>query len=70
MGSFQKKRLDGESIMAVMDSTSEKIYLYQLPNFGIVNIKDETEHVTCMRRIKVRGLMIEDLLTGHMPCHG
>jgi hypothetical protein len=27
MGSFQKKRLDGESIMAVMSSTSEKMYL-------------------------------------------
>jgi hypothetical protein len=27
MGSFQKKRLDGESIMAMMGSTSEKKYL-------------------------------------------
>jgi hypothetical protein len=28
MGSFQKKRLDGESIMAMMGSTSEKKYLW------------------------------------------
>jgi hypothetical protein len=34
MGSFQKKRLDGESIMAMMGSTSEKMYLRQVPNFG------------------------------------
>jgi hypothetical protein len=50
MGSFQKKRFDGESIMVVMGSTSEKMYLCQVPNFGIVNDKDETEWVTCMRR--------------------
>jgi hypothetical protein len=35
MGSFQKKRLDGESIMAMMGSTSEKMYLCQVPNFGL-----------------------------------
>jgi hypothetical protein len=34
MGSFQKKRLDGESIMTVVGSTSEKMYLCQVPNFG------------------------------------
>jgi hypothetical protein len=28
-----KKRLDGESIMVVMGSTSEKMYLCQVPNF-------------------------------------
>jgi hypothetical protein len=33
MGGFQKKRLDGGSIMAMMDSTSEKMYLCQVPNF-------------------------------------
>jgi hypothetical protein len=33
MGSFQKKRLDGGSIMAMMGLTSEKMYLCQLPNF-------------------------------------
>jgi hypothetical protein len=47
---FSKIKLDGESIMSVMGSTSEKIYLYQVPNFGIVNDKDETERVTCTRR--------------------
>jgi hypothetical protein len=36
--------------MAVMGSTSEKMYLYQVPNFGIVNDKDETGRVTCTRR--------------------
>jgi hypothetical protein len=50
MGSFQKKRFDGESIMVVMGSTSEKMYLCQVPNFGIVNDKDETGWVTCTRR--------------------
>jgi hypothetical protein len=35
MGSFQKKRFDGESIMAMMGSTSGKMYLCQVPNFGL-----------------------------------
>ena len=39
MASFQKKILDGESIMAVMGSTSEKMYLCQVPNFGFETIK-------------------------------
>jgi hypothetical protein len=34
-GKFSKKRLDGESIMSVMGSTSEKMYLCQVPNFGL-----------------------------------
>jgi hypothetical protein len=49
-GSFQRKRFDGGSIMAMMGSTSEKMYLCQVPNFGIVNDKDETGRVTCTRR--------------------
>jgi hypothetical protein len=49
-GKFSKKRRDGGSIMAVMGSTSEKMYLCQVPNFGIVNDKDETGRVTCTRR--------------------
>jgi hypothetical protein len=69
--------------MAVMGSTSDKMYLYQVPNFGILNNKAETGRVTCTRRksrvvspsesIKDRadvGLLIEDLLSGHMPRHG
>jgi hypothetical protein len=44
------KRLDGESIMVVMGSTSERMYLCQVPNFGVVNDKDETGWVTCTRR--------------------
>jgi hypothetical protein len=36
--------------MAVMGSTSDKMYLYQVPNFGIENDKDETGRVTCTRR--------------------
>jgi hypothetical protein len=29
------KKFDGGSIMAMMGSTSEKMYLCQVPNFGI-----------------------------------
>jgi hypothetical protein len=32
---FSKIKLDGGSIMAVMGSTSEKMYLCQVPNFGL-----------------------------------
>jgi hypothetical protein len=36
MGIFTKKKTyDGESIMVVMGSTSEKKYLCQVANFGI-----------------------------------
>jgi hypothetical protein len=47
---FSKIKLDGESIMIVMGSTSEKMYLCHVPNFGIVNDKDETGRVTSTRR--------------------
>jgi hypothetical protein len=47
---FSKIKLDGGSIMAVMDSTSDKMYLRQIPHFGIENDKDETGRVTCTRR--------------------
>jgi hypothetical protein len=47
---FSKIKLDGGSIMAVMGSTSDKMYLYQVPNFGIQNDKDEIRRVTCTRR--------------------
>jgi hypothetical protein len=51
MGIFTKeKTCDGESIMAVMGSTSEKMYLCQVPNFGVLKDKDETGRVTCTRR--------------------
>jgi hypothetical protein len=30
-----KEKLNGESIMAMMGSTSEKTYLSQVPNFGL-----------------------------------
>jgi hypothetical protein len=69
---FSKIKLDGGSNMAVMGSTSDKMYLCQVPNFGILNDKVETGRLTCTS-IKVHvdvGLMIEDLLTGHMPHHG
>jgi hypothetical protein len=36
--------------MAVMGSTSDKMYLCQVPNFGIENDKDGTGWVTCTRR--------------------
>jgi hypothetical protein len=35
VGLFSKIKLDGESIMAMMGSTSKKMYLCQVPNFGI-----------------------------------
>jgi hypothetical protein len=47
---LQRKTYDGGSIMAVMGSTSEKMYLCQVPNFGIVNDKDKIGRVTCTRR--------------------
>jgi hypothetical protein len=34
-GMFSKIKLDGESIMAMMDSTSKKMYLCQVPTFGV-----------------------------------
>jgi hypothetical protein len=34
-----ENKLDGGSIMAMMGSTSEKMYLYQVPNFGFEMIK-------------------------------
>jgi hypothetical protein len=36
---FSKTKLDGGSIMAKMGSTSEKMYLCQVPNFGFEMIK-------------------------------
>jgi hypothetical protein len=38
-GMFSKIKLDGGSIMVVMSSTSEKMYLCQVPNFGLKIIK-------------------------------
>ena len=38
-GLFSKIKLDGGSIMAMMGSTSEKMYLCQVPNFGLKIIK-------------------------------
>jgi hypothetical protein len=38
-GIFSKIKLDGGSIMAMMDSTSEKMYLCQVPNFAFEMIK-------------------------------
>jgi hypothetical protein len=34
-----ENKLDGGSIMAMMGSTSEKMCLYQVPNFGFEMIK-------------------------------
>jgi hypothetical protein len=34
-GMFLKRKLDGGSIMAMMGSTSKKMYLYQVPNFEL-----------------------------------
>jgi hypothetical protein len=80
---FSKIKLDGESIRALMGSTSEKMYLCQVPNFwfemiklrpgGRLARKESLGVVSPSESIKDRvdvGLMIEDLLTGHMPHHG
>jgi hypothetical protein len=78
-----KIKFDGGSIMAMMGSTSEKMYLCQVPNFGFEMIKlrpdgwlareERLGVVSPSKSIKDRvdvGLMIEDPLTGHMPHHG
>jgi hypothetical protein len=80
---FSKIKLDGGSIMAMMGSTSEKMYLCQVPNFGFEMIKlrpskwlawEESLGVVSpsesIKDLVDVGLMIEDLLTGHMPHHG
>jgi hypothetical protein len=36
--------------MAMMGSTSKKMYLCQVPNFGVEIDKAETGRVTCTRR--------------------
>jgi hypothetical protein len=69
--------------MAVMGSTSKKMYLWQVPNFGFKMVKlrpgrwlareESLGVVSPSESVKDRldqGLMIEDLLTGHMPHHG
>jgi hypothetical protein len=79
---LQRKDLDGESITAVMGSTSEKMYLYQVPNSWFKIIKTRPGEwlaregslgvVSLSKSIKDRvdvGLLTEDPLTGHMPRH-
>jgi hypothetical protein len=69
--------------MAMMGSTSEKMYLCQVPNFGFEMIKlrpsewlardDSLGVVSPSESIKDRadvGLLTEDPLTGHLPRHG
>jgi hypothetical protein len=81
-GMFSKIKLDGGSITTVMGSTSEKMYLCQVPDFGLKIImlrpgswltwEGSLGVVSPSESIKDRldvGLMIEDLLTGHMPHH-
>jgi hypothetical protein len=78
-----KTKLDAGLIMAVMGSTSEKMYLCQVPSFGFEMIKLRPGGSLARERslgvvspsesIKDRldvGLMTEDPLTGHMPRHG
>jgi hypothetical protein len=82
-GMFLKIKLDGGSIMAKMGSTSEKMYLFQVPDFGFELIKlrpggwlareESLGVVSPSESIKDHldvGLMIEDPLTGHMPRDG
>jgi hypothetical protein len=82
-GVFSKIKLDGGSIMAMMGSTTEKMYLCEVPNFGFEMIKlrpggwiaqEESLGVVSpsesIKDLLDVGLMIEDPLTGHMPRHG
>jgi hypothetical protein len=82
-GIFSKTKLDGGSIMAVMGSTSEKMYLCQVPNFGFEMIKlrpgellarEESLGVVSpsesIKDLLDVGLLTEDPLTGQMPHHG
>jgi hypothetical protein len=39
VGGMFSKKLDGGSIMVVMGSSSKKMYLCQVPNFGLKIIK-------------------------------
>jgi hypothetical protein len=68
---------------ALMGSTLEKMYFCQVPNFGLKIIKlrpggrlareGSLGVVSPSESIKDRlnvGLLIEDLLIGHMPRHG
>jgi hypothetical protein len=68
---------------ALMGSTSEKMYLCQVPDFGLKLIKlrpggwfareESLDVVSPSESIKDLldvGLMIKDPLTGHMPHHG
>jgi hypothetical protein len=83
MGMFSKIKLDGGSIRAMMGSTSEKMYLCQVPNFGLKMIKlrpsgwlareESLGIVSSSESLKDSvnvGLLTEDPLTGHMPRHG
>jgi hypothetical protein len=80
---FSYIKLDGGSIMAMMGSTSEKMYLCQVPDFGFEMIKLRPSGwlareeclgvVSPSKSIKDLvdvGLLTEDPLTGHMPHHG
>jgi hypothetical protein len=80
---FSKTKLDGGSIMAMMVSTSVKIYLCQVPKFRFELIKlrsggwlarEESLGVVSpsesIKDLLDVGMMIEDPLTGHMPHHG
>jgi hypothetical protein len=81
-GMFSKIKLDGGSIMAVMGSTSKKMYLCQVPNFGIEMImlipggwlaREESLGVVSLsesiKDLLDVGLLTEDPLTGHMLHH-
>jgi hypothetical protein len=80
---FSKIKLDGGSITTVMGSTSEKMYLCQVPNFGFEMIKlrpggwlAREESLSVVSPFESNkdlldvGLLTEDPLTRHMPHHG
>jgi hypothetical protein len=50
---FSKIKLDGESIMAMMGSTSDKMYLCHVPNFGFSNDKCKTSKILFWESSKI-----------------
>jgi hypothetical protein len=80
---FSKIKLDDGSIRALMGSTSENMYLCQVPNFGYEMIKlrpvgwlarEESLGVVSpsesIKDLVDVGLLTGDPLTSHMPPHG
>ena len=62
-GMFLKIKLDGESIMAMMDSTSEKMYLCQVPRFWVKRLSWDRAGDLHEKRVSVQCLRLSQLRT-------